>query len=92
MFYYSQIRCSCGNCSLEHVANFKECWCCMEIDKCSEEMAMFDEATGCITSHPGYQEVCLNEWVLRAASIGLKTKSRKSYMTMFAPGETAKNE
>ena len=88
---YKFVRCLCSNCSLEHVANFQECWCCMEIDKCRDEMELAD-AAGCITSHPGYEEVCLNQFVLRAASVGLKTMSKISYLTMFQQGGTEVNE
>ena len=63
----------------------------MEIDKCRDEMELAN-AAGCITSHPGYEEVCLNEFVLRAASVGLKTKSKKSYLTTFQEGGTEVNQ
>ena len=63
----------------------------MEIDKCKDEMELAD-AAGCITSHPRYEEVCLNEIVLRAASVGLKTMSKISYLTMFQQGGTEVNE
>ena len=88
---YKFVRCLCSNCSLEHAVNFQECWCCMEIDKCRDEMELAD-AAGRITSHPGYEEVCLNEFVLRATSVGLKTMSKISYLTMFQQGGIEVNE
>ena len=38
---------------------------------------------GCITLHPGFQDVCLNKHVLEIAALSLKTKAGKSYRTMF---------
>ena len=43
----------------------------------------------CIIAHPGFDDVCLNRWVLHTAGVGLKTKSKKSYTTMLARGDTA---
>ena len=46
----------------------KECVCCKEIQQVVDKM---DEPTNmeldCITDHPGFQPVCLDEWVLETA-------------------------
>jgi len=46
----------------------------------------------CIIAHPGFDDVCLNRWVLHTAGVGLKTKTKKSYTTMLAQGDTAEHE
>ena len=33
--------------------------------------------------------VCLNSWVVATATIGLKTKQKKAFTTLFAEGNTA---
>ena len=38
--------------------------------------------------HPGFESVCLNSWVLATATIGLKTKQKKPFKTLFAKGNT----
>ena len=90
LYLFYGVRCSCGNCSIEVVCKPEECLCCKEIDRCGEVMENFGEEQGCITSHPGFQDVCLNRYVLEVASLSLKTRSGKSYRTIFAQGE--KNE
>ena len=79
------VRCACGNCSLNDVVKPQECRCCMEIQQCHDKMADFEKCgeRKCILNHPGFNYVCLNEWVLETASLGLKTKGRKSYDSMF---------
>ena len=63
----------------------EECRCCMEIEQCRHKM--FDHEDGesqkCILDHPGFNDVCLNEWVLETASLGLKTKGRRNYASVF---------
>ena len=39
-------------------------------------------------SHPGFESVGLNSWVLATATIGLKTKQKKVFTTLFAEGNT----
>ena len=46
----------------------------------------------CIIAHPGFDDVCLNRWVLHTAGVGLKTKTKKSYTTMLARGDTAEHK
>ena len=41
-----------------------------------------------LLSHPGFESVCLNSWVLTTAAIGLKTKQNKAFNTLFAEGNT----
>lgn len=72
-------RCKCGNCSLEVVVKPGECRCCFEVDRCVEKMEGIDMDGECITEHVGFFSVCLDEWVLDVASVGLKTRKKKSY-------------
>ena len=69
-----------------------ECRCCMDVNRCVERMEELEREGDCITSHPGFSDVCLNRWVLHTAGIGLKTKNNKSYTTMLAQGDTAEHE
>ena len=85
-------RCKCSNCSLEIVVKHEECRCCMEVNRCVERMDELERKGDCIISHPGFSDVCLNRLVLHTASIGLKTKNKKSYTTMLAQSDTAEHE
>ncbi|KAK7480235.1 hypothetical protein BaRGS_00028511 [Batillaria attramentaria] len=55
--------CQCQLCGVMPTAN--ECRCCMEIDEMRVLMDGVSEA--CITQHPGFATVCLDQWVLRTA-------------------------
>ena len=55
-------------------------------------MGTFNKETSCITSHPGFQDVCLNKYVLEVAAIGLKTRRGKSYTRMFVDGQRGEAE
>ena len=44
--------------------------------------------TSMLFSHPGFESVGLNSWVLATATIGLKTKQKKASTTLFAEGNT----
>ena len=44
--------------------------------------------TSMLLSHPGFESVCPNSWVLVTATIGLKTKQKKAFSTLFAEGNT----
>ena len=77
-------KCSC--CSLEAITKPEECICCKEIDRVGEVMGQLDLEDRCITLHPGFQDVCLNRWVLEVASLNLKTKSGKSYRVLRGQG------
>ena len=39
-------------------------------------LAQVNTENQCITHHPGFQDVCLNRWVLEIAALGLQTKGR----------------
>lgn len=45
----------------------------------------------CITLHPGFSSVCLDEWVLETAAVRLKTRANKSYATQLKMGKTTKS-
>lgn len=79
-------RCLCSNCSVDLATKAEECQCCQEIDRCGEVMEEFGDPKRCITLHPGFQDVCLSKHVLEVAALGLKTKSGKSYKTLFLQG------
>ena len=70
-----------------------ECRCCTEIEECSQRLLVnySKPNINCITEHPGFNEVCLNEWVLEVAGLGLKSKNGKRYTTIFNQGSN-KNE
>ncbi|XP_046852960.1 uncharacterized protein LOC124446177 [Xenia sp. Carnegie-2017] len=85
--------CECGHCSLDLVVNPQECRCCMELEQCRGKMNQFEvDERKCILDHPGFNEVCLNEFVLQAASLGLKTKGHRSYATVFRDGQKTREE
>ena len=86
------IRCFCSNCSVALATKAEECQCCQEIDRCSEVMEQFGYPKRCITLHPGFKEVCLSKHVLEVAALGLKTKSGKTYKTMFLQGQRTEEE
>ena len=44
--------------------------------------------TSMLLSHPGFESVCLNSWVLATATIGLKTKEKEAFTTLVAEGNT----
>ena len=44
--------------------------------------------TSMLLSHPGFESVGLNSWVLATATIGLKTKQKKAFTTLFAEAST----
>ena len=91
-FSHFFLRCKCSICSLEFVVKPEECRCCIEVDRCVEKMEELEREGDCIIAHPGFDDVCLNRWVLHTAGVGLKTKTKKSYTTMLARGDTAEHE
>ena len=50
-----------------------ECICCLEIEKVTDHMKLYEEESGtktklkCLKDHPGFQTVCLDVYVLGAA-------------------------
>ena len=79
-------RCTCSNCSIQLTTKPEECQCCNKIDHCPEVVERFGDLEQCITLHPRFQDVCLIRHVLEVAALGLKTKSGKSYRTLFDQG------
>jgi len=77
---------------LELVVKAEECFCCQEMIRCTDKMAEIELDDQCITEHPGFKNVCLDKWVLETAAIGLKTKNRKSYMTLYKQGKKSEPE
>ena len=55
-------------------------------------MESFGDSEQCITLHPGFQDVSLNRYVLELAALGLKTKSGKTYRTLFDQGQRSEAE
>ncbi|CAH3159432.1 unnamed protein product [Porites lobata] len=84
--------CTCWNCSVDIATKKEECICCKEIDRAGEVMENIERAGDCITLHPGFQDVCLNRWVLEVASLNLKTKAGKSYRAIFNQGRKTESE
>ena len=60
-----------------------------ECGNCSLET---EESSKCIREHPGFNEICLNEWVLEHAALGLKTKGRRNYASVFQEGQKTRAE
>ena len=86
-------RCECSHCTLDLVVNPQEWRCCMEIQQCRDKMYQYeDEERKCILDHPGFNEVCLNEFVLGTASLGLKTKGHRNYASVFRDGQKTREE
>ena len=84
--YFWDCRCFCSNCSVDFTTKPEECQCCREIYRCGEVMERFGDTSQCITLHPGFHNVCLNQHVLEVAALGLKTKSGKSYRVLYGQG------
>ena len=45
-----------------------------------------NKMTSMLLSHPGFESVCPNSWVLVTATIRLKTRQKKAFTTFFAEG------
>ena len=59
-------RCQCGNCM--PMPTVLQCVCCKEISKVTDVIEeLNDGQLTCITSHPGFDPVCLNAYVLHTA-------------------------
>ena len=52
------------------------------------EWQKLKKMTSMLLLHPGFKIVCLNSWVLATATIGLETKQKKAFTTLFAEGNT----
>lgn len=67
VFVFSS-RCNCGKCDSQHLQNPKESIYCTEIEECVKALdndlvrASTPATPSCITDHPGFDAVCLNEW------------------------------
>ena len=71
----------------------EESVCCQEIKEVkwkNEQVAQVEqlEIPGCITDNPGFQAVCLNQWVLQAAW----SQYRQEYGTRAYEGPEHKNK
>ena len=60
--------------------------------RCRERMAEVEKDDECVTSHPGFERVCVNRWVLATAAIGLKTKQKKASTALLAEGNTTEDK
>lgn len=86
------VRCKCSSCSVERLVKPEECYCCSEMDRCREKMESVEMDDECITKHPGFENVCLDKWVLEVAAIGLKTRSGRSYLSIYREGRKSEEE
>ena len=84
--FYLKFGCQCGNCSLDSLQNAKECWCCTETEGCMLAISCSEvqedverRQLDCVTQHPGFAPVCLNEWCLRLSAGNYKKKDGKRY-------------
>ena len=73
VYYY---RCQCAQCKL---CQQQRSVCCREINHMDNTLPDFNSVV-CITSHEGFENVCLNVWVLQAAYF--------SYRQEYGSGET----
>ena len=65
----------------------------MEVERCRERMAEVEKDDECVTSHPGFESVCLNPWVLAAAAnYRVKTKQKKASTTLLAEGNNTEDK
>ena len=51
-----------------------------------------NKMTSTLLSHPGFESICPNSWVLVTATIGLKTEQKIAFTTFFAEGNTIDTE
>ena len=74
----------------------EECRCCTEMEECMQKASSYSqdnsEQVNCVTEHPGFDEVCLKQWVVEVAGISLRNKNGKRYTTLLNQGRTSKNE
>ena len=61
-------RCLCDNCTPQPSEG--ECLCCAEVGKIAEVWG--EGHIGCITTHPGFDPVCLNPHTLDVAYLAYK--------------------
>jgi len=45
----------------------EKCVCCCEVPAIQSRMKNIHPQLKCITDHPGFSAVCLNDWVLQVA-------------------------
>ena len=57
------------------------------IDVVREEQKL-NKMTSMLLSHPCFESICPNRWVLLTATIGLKTKQKKAFTAFFTEGNT----
>ncbi|KAJ4944140.1 hypothetical protein JOQ06_024078 [Pogonophryne albipinna] len=57
--------CTCGCCRADNLETVQECVCCRELAKV--QALNGNHEGSCITQHPGFEAVCLNEYVLDVA-------------------------
>jgi len=74
---------------MRNVVKQEECFCCQEIDRCIEKM---DGEITCITQHTGFNNVCLDQYVLETASIGLRTSKGRSYNVLRRERRTTESQ
>ena len=71
--------------SLSSMKNVDVAWRLIDVIRVWQKLK---KLTSMLLSHPGFESVCLNSWVLAIATIGLKTKQKKAFTTLFAEGNT----
>lgn len=59
-------RCSCNHC--QAMPTSIECVCCQDVPQVLQKLNETSNPVQCITLHPGFKNVCLDVWVLQAAS------------------------
>lgn len=64
--------CTCNHCT--SVGDPANLYCCREVHKIVKLMEAESPAPNCVTDHPGFEAVCLNQWVLHTASYSTQSK------------------
>ena len=68
---------------MSSMKNVNVAWRLRDVERQGQKL---NKITSMLLSHPGFESICPNSWVLVTATIGLKTKQKKVFTTFFAEG------
>ena len=57
------------------MSRMHECVCCCDVPEIRSKIEAFDASLVCITEHPGFTAICLNEWAVQVAYYHHKQES-----------------
>ena len=49
------------------MSKMHECVCCCDVPEIRVKVDTFDANMICITDHPGFASICLNEWAIQVS-------------------------